>query len=854
MNKKQLTMLGCSLFLTMGTIAQPAPRTFREELSYYMPKEWHYTLDESVPVPEKELGFQVGQQHANWEQVVAYMKKLASVSPRFSIQTYGYTAENRPVICVVITSEKNQKNLESLQDAHRKLADPSADVDTKQLPAVVSVMNTIHGNEPSGVNSSIPFAYFFAAAQGAEIEALLDKVIITLVPGQNPDGITRFSTWVNSNRSLADVADPQSREFGETWPGGRSNHYWHDMNRDWINATQPEMKALLKMYHDWMPNLVNDHHEMGTQTTYFLEPADPVAYYPFIPEENKQLTAQVSKYNMTALDRIGTLYLSKDLFDSYSLGTGDVYGDAMGTVAMLFEQASSRGHQQETENGLLTFPFTIRNQVTCAFGTVKAGYEMRETLNDYMRRFIQARYKEAQSLPQKGYVFDGNGSDAVSYHFIDMLKSHDLVVNKLAKSTTVNGRTYDKDHAYIIPTAQKHSMILRSLLERTTEFKDSLFYDVSTWNMAEAYGLRYDPVKSVSGLLGDEVTQPEFPKGKLIGGKADYAYLFDNKEYYAPYMIKALQAGGVLVKVSGTGLTSPDGYTYDPGMLMVPMSGQKVSSDSIYTLINKLSSETGIEVRSVATSLMKDYDLGHFYNQAIKEPKVAVLVGNGLPSGVCGSLWNLMDRRFQMKPTLLDNDKFARADLSRYNVLILPGEPTGGEPVEKKVAEWVKNGGTLITIGDGYKFANKTKLADIQVKELAKPDSSIYVPYDKRADYSDMFSIPGTDLQVQLDTKHPLGWGYTDSVMPVMKNTTLVFDMPKEVNKCPVWYDKKNPLLSGFLRPDHKQSLTGMPEVICENAGKGTVICFADDLNFRSTWYAGTRMFMNAVFFGNLIR
>ena len=308
------------------------------------------------------------------------------------------------------------------------------------------------------------------------------------------------------------------------------------------------------------------------------------------------------------------------------------------------------------------------------------------------------------------------------------------------------------------------------------------------------------------------------------------------------------------MKVSGTGLTSPDGYAYGPGMMLVPVIGQKVSADSIYAVVNKLASETGIQVRSAATSLMKDFDLGHFYNQTVKEPKVAILSGGRMPSGVSGSLWYLMDNRFQMKPTLLDDEKLGRADLSKYNVLILPGEPSGGEPVEKKITEWVNNGGTLITIGNAYKFANKTKLTDIQIKKLAEPDSAIYTAYDKRADYTDKFTIPGTDLRVQLDTKHPLGWGYTDSIMPVMKNSTLVFDMPKEVNKCPVWYDKNDPLLSGFLRADHKKSLTGMPEVICETAGKGRVISFADDLNFRSTWYAGTRMFMNAVFFGNLIR
>ena len=245
--KKRIISFGLALLLGGSAFAQPAPQTFREELSYFMPTEWHYTLDSQVPTPEQEMGFQVGSQHVNWEQVVAYMKRLAACSPRFSIQEYGRTFENRPLICVVITSEKNQKNLESLRNAHAQLADPAASVDPKSLPAVASVMMSIHGNEASGVNASLPFAYFFAAAQGPEIEALLDKTIITLIPGQNPDGITRFSTWVNSNRSLRNVTDPQSREFSEPWPGGRSNHYWHDLNRDWLNASMPEMKALLKI-------------------------------------------------------------------------------------------------------------------------------------------------------------------------------------------------------------------------------------------------------------------------------------------------------------------------------------------------------------------------------------------------------------------------------------------------------------------------------------------------------------------------------------------------------------------------------------------------------------------------------
>ena len=478
---------------------------------------------------------------------------------------------------------------------------------------------------------------------------------------------------------------------------------------------------------------------------------------------------------------------------------------------------------------------------------------MREELNDYMHRFVVARHKEAVALPEKGYIFDGNGSDAVSYHFLELLANHKLQVNRLAKATTINGHTYDPAHAYVIPMDQRNSMLLRSFLERNTQFKDSLFYDLSTWNMAEAFGLNYAPLKSLAGLQGEAIATPTFPKGN-VSGKASYAYLFDNKEFYAPLMIKRLQEGGAQVKVSGVGLHAAEGYSYGPGMLIVPVMGQKISGDSIYTLISKNAAETGITVRAVSSGQMKDYDLGHFYNQTIREPKVAVLVGGRSRSNVAGSLWYLMDYRFQMQPTLLDDADFMRNDLARYNVLILSGEPSGGEAATNKIADWVKAGGTLITIGNAYQAANKAKLTKIETVDLSQPDSATYVSYDKRSDRFAEFQIPGTDLQVSLDVTHPLGWGYTAPQVPVLKNSNLVFKMPKVANQAPVCYDKQQPLLSGFIRPEHLKALTGMPEVICERAGKGQVICFADDPNFRSIWYAGTRLFMNAVLFGNLIR
>jgi hypothetical protein len=236
----------------------------------------------------------------------------------------------------------------------------------------------------------------------------------------------------------------------------------------------------------------------------------------------------------------------------------------------------------------------------------------------------------------------------------------------------------------------------------------------------------------------------------------------------------------------------------------------------------------------------------------LKEPKIAILTGTGFSAGECGSIWYLLGYRLKMKPTLLDQASLGRYNLNEYNVLIIPGGRGAATP-DKKIADWVRSGGTLIATGESYKLVNELKLAELKEKKLTKADSAKYVAYDQRADHAQMYSIPGTHLRARIDSTHPLAWGYTGATLPVVKTNTLAFEKPKEANKCPVCYDK-NPLLSGFLRKEHSKELEETPVVICENAGQGHVIYITDDLTFRSYWYGGVRMFTNAILFGSLLR
>lgn len=309
--KKALLLL---LFSFQYLLAQETPT-----LDYYLPKDVTYNKD--IPTPEKILGYQVGQWHVTHDKLVEYMRALAEASDRITIETRGTTFETRPLILLTITSAKNHQNLDQIRKDHVALTD-NDNTNISQMPAVVYQGFSIHGNEPSGSNAALVAAYYLAAAQGPKIESLLNDVVILFDPSLNPDGLQRFAYWANTNRNMNLTADPNDREYSEVWPGGRTNHYWFDMNRDWLPVQLPESRARIETYHQWLPNILTDHHEMGTNSTFFFQPGVPERVHPLTPKKNQELTLDIAQYHIKALDNIGSLYYAQESFDDYYYGKG----------------------------------------------------------------------------------------------------------------------------------------------------------------------------------------------------------------------------------------------------------------------------------------------------------------------------------------------------------------------------------------------------------------------------------------------------------------------------------------------------------------------------------------------------
>jgi len=282
--------------------------SFAQNLNYYLPDS--VTYNKAIPTPKDVIFHEPGEWHVTHDRLVNYMNAIAAAAPdRVKLETMGFTYEKRPQVLLIITSPKNQLRLEEIRQQHLQLSDPtkSATVNIENMPIVVWIGHSIHGNEPSGANASLVSAYYLAAAQGKQIDELLDNVVILFDPSFNPDGLQRFSTWTNQHKSKNLVSDPNSREFNEVWPGGRFNHYWFDLNRDWLPAVHVESQNRLTWFHKWKPNILTDHHEQGSNATFFFQPGVPSRVNPLTPQKNQELTGKLAKFHAAFLDRIGSL-------------------------------------------------------------------------------------------------------------------------------------------------------------------------------------------------------------------------------------------------------------------------------------------------------------------------------------------------------------------------------------------------------------------------------------------------------------------------------------------------------------------------------------------------------------------
>jgi hypothetical protein len=812
------------------------------DLNYYFSNQEN-TFDESIPTPESIIGHQVGEWHITHDKLVQYMKELARSSDRVTIQNRGLTYEDRPLILLTITSKNNHSNIEKIKESHMALSNSNDINNFNNLPLVVYQGFSIHGNEPSGSNASMLLAYYLAASKSSFIDDLLEKTVILLDPSFNPDGLQRFAYWANTNKNYNLNPDPNDREYNEAWPGGRTNHYWFDMNRDWLPVQLPESRARIKTYNEWLPNILTDHHEMGTNATFFFQPGIPSRTHPLTPILNQELTQKIADFHVEELNEIGSLYYSKESFDDFYYGKGSTFPDINGGVGILFEQASSRGHIQKSANGILTFPFTIKNQLTAAISTLKAGIALKESLLEYQYNFYKNSREEALKSKNKGIIFGDSKDRAKTIHLAEILKRHEIDFYNLKKDINYKGNYYKKDYAFIIPKNQKKSKLINAMFESRTKFKDSLFYDVSAWTLPLAFNLDYDMNVDMNNA-GDKNLEFSTNTGGVTK-KTNYAYLMEWHEYYTPRVLNKILNNNMIAKVALKRFNI-DNKAFDYGTILIPVFNKKI--DSTYNFLNKLAKENSITIHGVNTGLADGIDLGSSHFKRISKKKIALLVGDGFSAYDCGEIWHLFDTRYDIKLTKLDVRNFSSANISDYSTIIMPSSRGLNSKNSDKIKKWVENGGTLIAYKNSLKWVEKSNLVKYNFKETERTAKNI--SFEQKSNYFGSQAIGGAIFEVNIDRTHPINFGYKNKSISIFRNSTLFIEADKDSYNNPIIYSEK-PLLSGYISEENLNNLKSTVPLKINKLNKGKIISITDNTNFRAFWYGTNKLLVNAIYFSD---
>ena len=827
------------LFISINLFSQE-----NHNLHYYF-GDLSNSLNPNIPKPSEFLLNQneVGSSHVSHDRLVNYMYSLAESSERVSIENRGNSFEGRPLILLTITSKKNHKNLNEIRKNHLNQIDlKNKKSNFYDRPVVIYQGYSIHGNEPSGSNAALLYAYYLAASENEKLKNQLDNSIILLDPSMNPDGLQRFANWVNINKSENLNPDNNDREFNENWPKGRTNHYWFDMNRDWLPVQLPESKARINSFHDWYPNVLTDHHEMGTNSTFFYQPGVPSRVNPLTPNKNQELTAKIGKYHERILSDNGSFFYSEEDYDDFYYGKGSTFPDINGGIGILFEQGSSRGHLQESINGNISFPFTIKNQLLTSISSLEATVDLKNELLDYQYSFFNHKQNK-----ENEYIVVGDMKDKSKlYHFHEILKRHRIKTKKLKENKIINGINFKKNHSFLIPKNQKNRRLLSAIVNNQKKFKDSLFYDVSAWSFLNSFNLEYTHSKINDKLENFEFTKP---KGSVIS-KSDYAYVFSWDDYYTPKALFMLLKKGIKVKVA-TDKFSVNKMNFSYGSILIPVSCQNKSSDEINECIEQISKETGIDFYGLNSSRTDGIDLGSNDFKNINIPKIGLIVGNGVNSYDAGEIWHLLDTRYQIPTTKLDYNTLSKIDLNKYNTLIFVNGSYSNNKTIDKLKIWVENGGNLIGFRNASKWLSENNFLKIKfIENIPLPKNVKFV--DKNKFYGAQLTS-GAIFNVELDLSHPINYGYYKKDLSIFRNTNIYIENDEIGFNNPIKYSKENTLISGYISKYNMKSIVNSRPFVNHKLKKGSVNVFTENTNFRAFWYGTNKLMMNAIFFAKIM-
>ena len=809
-------------------------------------------FSQTLQSPEQFLGYKIGSRYTPHYKIVNYFKAVALAIPDMvKIEKYGETNEGRELLLAYVTSPSNGKQLEQIRQNNLALTGLNKSTPVLEgTPPIVWLSYNVHGNETSSSEAAMLTIFALVDPLNTQTKEWLKNTIVIMDPCINPDGRDRYVNWFNSVRGVNADPYPKSREHSEPWPGGRSNHYNFDLNRDWAWQTQIETQQRLVKYRQWMPQIHVDFHEQGINQPYYFAPAaEP--FHEVITPWQRSFQTSIGRNHAKYFDRNGWLYFTKERFDLFYPSYGDTYPTYNGAIGMTFEQGGGpRGGISvlNENNDTLTLTDRATHHYTTGLSTIEvASVNASKLVSEFKKFFDDSR--QGKGNINKAYIITTDNRDKLNA--VEDLLSKNGIEYGLMSSSIFKGMNYRtgkeetgklKKYHLAISTSQPQSVLARVLLEPSSNLSDSNTYDITAWSLpfahdVDAYAVKDAvSIKKVDSIIAKSPVPP-----------SSYGYLITYQSFQGAKILAQLLKQGVKVRFAEKPFTYKD-KSYDRGTLIILKNANVANLQAI---LSKQAETSFATIDAIETGFMdKGPDVGSGDVRLIKAPKVALVTGEQTSSLGAGEIWHMFDQSLQYPITLINATELSSIQLSDFNVVILPNGNYKGlndRATADKLKDFVRGGGKLIAM---QKAMEQMAAGDweVKIKENKTEDKSEYgslKKYDSRERDQLPESIPGAIYKVQLDNTHPLAFGYPDTYFTLKQDAT-VFEFLKQGWNVGVL--KKDNYVTGFAGMQVKSKLKDAMVMGVQELGSGEVVYFADDPIFRSFWENGKLMLCNAVF------
>ena len=810
--------------------------------------------------PEAFLGYKIGDRFTPYYQVERYFRYLSETLPaQTSLQQYGTTNEGRPLFIFTVSSAENMQSIESIRINNLKLSGSvrgnPAPTDVAQ-PVLVWLSYNVHGNEASSTEASMLTAFELLRA-GTPAAAWLKNTVVLIDPCLNPDGRERYVNWYQSVVGSRFNPLPRAREHQEPWPGGRSNHYYFDLNRDWAWLTQTESKQRIQLYRKWMPQVHVDFHEQGYNEPYYFAPAaEP--FHEVITPWQREFQQLIGKNHARYFDQKGWLYFTRERFDLLYPSYGDTYPIYNGAIGMTYEQGGIRaGLGVINEDGdTLKLSDRAVHHFTTSISTIEfSSLEHDRLLKEYQHYFEKAQKEGVGKFKSFVVKYESDKKERIE-KLLELLEKHGVQYGN-ATATSAKGYSYAtaKEESFVlgkedivIPAEQPGSALLQVLMEPQTLLSDSITYDITAWALPYAYGLSAYASKESIAFAKNKVEV----KG-LSNPPASYGYALRWKGMKAARFSGHLLQEGVLLRYAEEGF-SVNGQQFDPGTILIIRTSNENFGKDFLDQVRQKANQEGVELVPLVTGMAdKGPDFGSDRVHPLHARRVALLTGEGTSSLAVGEVWHFMEKELDYPVTLLSTSNFSAADLSNFDVLILADGNyrfLDNKESFEGLKNWLNGGGKLVALEGAV--AQLARL-DLGIKIKKKEDDASakkeepLKEFGQRERNSISAMTSGSVWKLNIDRSHPLAFGFGDRYYSLKADEMLYeyFDN----SGWNVGVIKQEGPVAGFVGSQLRSKLKDGWLIGQLKLGKGVLNLFADNFLFRNFWEEGKLFLPNAIFF-----